>query len=135
MEFRRVLFRSSALMFAARKNDVEKVRSLIAAGANIDLRDEFGMPALNQAVVFGNLETVLALIAAGANVNIIDIVGSTAFTLAALTYNVGIMRALLDAGLKPTDEDRVKWDEAVAKGLAKGAIHVRNQDGAAGRSG
>ena len=45
---------------------------MIAAGANLNLRDEKEFTALTSAARFGNTEIVRSLIAAGATVNPID---------------------------------------------------------------
>jgi hypothetical protein len=73
----------TALIAAAHLGHVEVVRTLIAAGAPLDLVNNLGWTALIEAVVLGNgdkahIDTVEALVKAGANVDIKDRQGTSA---------------------------------------------------------
>jgi ankyrin repeat protein len=94
---------SSELIEAARTGDIDKARSLLAAGAAIDARDETGRTPLMLAAHAGNRSLVAALLAAGADVDASDDGGWTAISLA--VYNAeakrgfaDIVQALVDAG-------------------------------------
>jgi ankyrin repeat protein len=58
--------------------NVDCVRALIAAGANLEAKDRDGMTALIESAILGNADCVKALIAAGADVNAKDRHGKTA---------------------------------------------------------
>jgi len=60
------------LIAAAKKGDVEGVKSLIAKGANVNARTNYGATALHFAADRGHLEVVKALVEAGADVNAKD---------------------------------------------------------------
>jgi ankyrin repeat protein len=61
----------TTLIFAAAKNNIDAVKSLLAAGADPNDRDPNGMPVLMDSSRSGKLGIVSALIAAGADVNYI----------------------------------------------------------------
>jgi len=94
---------STELVQAVRAGDVERTRQVLAAGADIHLRDGEGATLLMLASHAGNLPLVRALIKAGAEVNASDARGWTALMKAA--YNAELDRgfadvaqALIDAG-------------------------------------
>lgn len=67
---------------ASRAGRLDEVKSLIAAGAEVNARDEVGWTALIWAAMQGDLPVAQALIAAGAEVNATDREGQTAVDLA-----------------------------------------------------
>ncbi len=79
---------------------IEKVRLLIAAGADIEARTEHGDTALQRAVIRNRLGMVELLIALGADVNAkyTGEGGGTALTLAVRSERLAITKCLLDAG-------------------------------------
>ncbi|MFQ5937799.1 MAG: ankyrin repeat domain-containing protein [Acidiferrobacterales bacterium] len=54
---------------AARKGDLDQVKQLIAAGANVNAKDKNGITPLHSAAVGNHREVAQALIASGADVN------------------------------------------------------------------
>src|SRR5438552_2692063 len=56
--------------FAAANGDLATVRSMIANGTNVDLRDNFGETALIHASREGNTDIVTELLRNGAQVNV-----------------------------------------------------------------
>ncbi|MFZ5524405.1 MAG: ankyrin repeat domain-containing protein [Pseudomonadota bacterium] len=94
---------SKELIEAVRSGDVDRLRSLLGAGAHSNLRDEEGSTLLMISSHSGNLPMVRALIDAGADVNASDERGWTPLMKAA--YNADLNRgfadvaqALIDAG-------------------------------------
>ncbi|MGE0129959.1 MAG: ankyrin repeat domain-containing protein [Blastocatellales bacterium] len=60
------------LIAAAKKGDAEAVKSLIAKGANVNARTNYGATALHFAADRGHLEVIKVLVEAGADVNAKD---------------------------------------------------------------
>jgi hypothetical protein len=60
------------LIAAVKKGDLEAVKSLIAKGANVNVRTNYGATALHFAADRGHLEIIKALVEAGADVNAKD---------------------------------------------------------------
>ncbi len=63
--------REEQLVTAAKNGKTAAVQRLLAAGADVNARNEWGNTALTEAAVRGDRETVEALLAAGADVNVI----------------------------------------------------------------
>ncbi len=73
---------SKQLIKAVEENDITLVKSLIARGANINTKNDNGMPLLNIAILKGNKEIAQMLLANGADFDARDITGKTALHLA-----------------------------------------------------
>jgi ankyrin repeat protein len=67
----------TALMFAARQGALEASRALADAGANLNLQDPDGTPALTVAIVNGHHDVARLLLERGADANVADSVGMT----------------------------------------------------------
>jgi len=67
----------TALMFAARQGAADAARALADAGANLDLQDPDGTPALTLAVVNVHHDVAALLLERGANPNVADVAGMT----------------------------------------------------------
>ena len=89
--------RLTSLMFATSRRNLEILKTLIAAEANLDLQNNEGKTALMYAVERGYLEIVEAFIAAGADLSIRDNKGMTALMHAAKTGNLEIVKVLYAA--------------------------------------
>lgn len=61
--------KNSALLLAACNGQAEKVRELLAGGAEVDARSELGNTALFYAALHGHYECAAALLVAGADPN------------------------------------------------------------------
>ncbi|MGA8863029.1 MAG: ankyrin repeat domain-containing protein [Gallionella sp.] len=94
---------SAELIEAVRAGDLDSVRSMLAAGADVNSRDSEGSTLLMLASHAGNLAMVLALIGAGAQVNACDERGWTPLMKAAYNADLDrgfadVVQALIDAG-------------------------------------
>ena len=94
-----MLANGSELLDAIRRADTKQVRAMLQAGANPDLRDAGGVPALMRAVVYLPAKDVRLFIDRGADVNASSGSGATALMWAA--PDTGKVRLLLDRGARP----------------------------------
>lgn len=85
------------LVDAAGRGDLARVRALLRAGADIELRDADGRTAILAATDGNHLDVVRELIARGANVNAQDNRRDSAFLLAGARGYIEIVRATLSA--------------------------------------
>ena len=93
---------TTALMWAA--PGVEKVRLLIAHGANVNARSETERtPLLVAAAYPGTVNLLRLLLEHGADLRAQDRGGSTALALAVRSADVEVVRFLVERGLDPTD--------------------------------
>jgi N-acyl-D-amino-acid deacylase len=94
---------ATALMWAI--PDTEKVRRLVAAGANVNARstDTGRTPLLIAANYPGTVELLKWLLSRGADLRAKDAVGFTALGLAMLSADVEVVRFLVEKGLDPND--------------------------------
>ncbi len=69
---------------------------LINSGANLDIRNDFGISPLHIAAINNNEIALTALLDAGADSNITDLDGSTPIMYAALTGNVYLLKRLVE---------------------------------------
>ena len=83
---------------AIEDDDPERVRALLAAGADVNPPRANGWTLLMSASYRGHLECVRALLGAGANVAQAQPDGSTALMFASMTRKIECARALLEAG-------------------------------------
>ncbi len=89
----------SALHVAAMKGHAEVVQALLAAGADVDQRDEcYGFTPLHLAAMEGNVDIVQMLLASGADPYKRDGEGNIAYDLAFLNRHLDVEEALLDGG-------------------------------------
>ena len=90
---------SEALFTAIEKGDVETVRLLVEAGADVNAAAGFGgNTPLHEAVEEGNAEIVQILVDAGADIEAEGFMGRTPLSLAAEEGAIEIMRILLGLG-------------------------------------
>jgi ankyrin repeat protein len=85
-------------MYAAANGDIELVRALIKAGANVKLANQLGTSAITEASIIGSAPIVEALLKAGADPNFRTPNGETPLMAAARSGNGDAAKALLDAG-------------------------------------
>ena len=89
---------TTAIMWAASNDDVELVRALIKAGANVKVKNQFGTSALTEAAIIGSASIINALIKAGADPNTKNPEGETPLMAAARSGKVEAAKVLLEAG-------------------------------------
>jgi len=97
---------STPLHWAVQHDDVAKVKSLLATGADAKATNRYGVPPLHLACVNGNEAIVTALLDAGADANTTLRGGETVLHTAARTGRVGPVKALLTRGAKVDAADR-----------------------------
>jgi len=93
------------LIMAAENGDTGRVRSLLAAGSDLEARDENGLTALMWAIRERHRETAELLLAAGADVNARDLDGQTTLMWAAYEGHLDIAQALLRIGADAEGEN------------------------------
>ena len=94
----------SALMRAAKHNNIPGVRALLKAGADVNARNGEGETALMLALNWTaetNLPVIQALLAAGADVNVHMQDGWTVLMAASMDSRENVIQALLSAGADP----------------------------------
>lgn len=95
----------TGLHIAARQKNLRYINFLIAAGANVNMRNAKGETALVVASNLGFIEAVPPLIAAGARVDESSTTGETPLITAVHNRNIALMRMLLQAGADPERTD------------------------------
>lgn len=91
------------------KNDLPKVRTLVANGANINAADANGYTPLYLASSAGLEDTVKLLLAKGANVNIRTPDGWTPLMIVSESGNLAIATTLISKGADVNAENDDKW--------------------------
>jgi uncharacterized protein len=89
---------TTPLHWAVRADDLQKVESLIRAGAKVNVSDRYGITPLNLASVNGNARIMRKLLDAGANPNAADSTGETVLMTAARTGTAEAVKLLIDRG-------------------------------------
>ncbi|MFF8595353.1 ankyrin repeat domain-containing protein [Streptomyces sp. NPDC015220] len=87
-----------ALLDAARRGDAAAVRAALAAGADLEARDEEGRTPLLRAALADQVAAAEVLVGAGADVNAQDDRQDSAWLVTGVTGSVAMMRALLPGG-------------------------------------
>ena len=89
---------TTALHWAAHRDDVETAELLIRAGADLNTENDYGVTPLSLACTNGSTAMVQKLLKAGANANAARQTGETAIMTAARTGNVEVVKLLLARG-------------------------------------
>jgi ankyrin repeat protein len=90
----------TALMFAARVGDLESAKLLVAAGANVNETDAWGVTATTMAAHSGFADVVAFLLERGADPNLAS-PGFTALHAAIMRRDEAMVRSLLAGGADP----------------------------------
>jgi ankyrin repeat protein len=85
---------------AAAAGDIQQIKSLISAGADVNAKDDKGSTPLHYAVILANKDVIELLIAGGADVNVKDDQGHTALWWAKQQENAELTDLLLKHGAK-----------------------------------
>jgi ankyrin repeat protein len=105
---------TTALMWAARTDDLEMADLLLAAGANVKASNSVGATALYQASANGNAAMIGRLLKAGADVNGTFLTtGETALMEASRSGSVEGVKLLLDRGARLNAKDSLRETTAV----------------------
>lgn len=92
------------LLREAASVDIAAVRAVLATGAPVNDRGEYGDTALNIAAEAGKADIVEALIAAGADIENLGGADKTPLMCAAFAGHVPVVRILLRAGARISDD-------------------------------
>lgn len=96
---------STALQWAAHRDDLRTVELLLAAGANANAADDHGVTPLLIACTNGKLDVAERLLAAGANPNAATASGHRPLMEASRTGRSGLVKALIAAGAEVNAAD------------------------------
>ena len=97
------------LILAAKANDVPRVRELIAAGGNVNAKDEIQDSAFLYAGAEGFNEVLQLTLAAGADVRSINRYGGTALIPASEHGHTDTVRILIAAGVPVDHVNNLGW--------------------------
>lgn len=89
---------TSALHWAVYHNDEQLIDRLLAAGAKVNFKNDYGATPMSEAAVLGNVRVIQRLLAAGADAESANIDGQTALMIIARTSNVESARRLIRHG-------------------------------------
>ncbi len=81
-----------------KKNRTDIVALLINAGANLDIKDNYGDTAVIKAAMHSNTEIAKLLVENNANLDLQDNFGYTAIIYAVQRRNIDIVKALIEKG-------------------------------------
>jgi len=112
---------STPLLYAVYDANVEEVRRLIKAGANVTIGNNYGATPMGLAGEIGNAEIIKMLLDAGANVESPNADGQTALLLVARTGNVEAAKLLVEHGAKVDAKE--KWGGQTALMWASARRH------------
>ena len=100
---------SKEILSAVIEGDVAKFKLLIAAGADLNVRDEYGQTALMGASTLGKTKWVELLIAAGADLNVRNDKHGCALSLASECDHTECVKLLIGAGADLNVYDNSGW--------------------------
>jgi len=89
---------SEELFNAIEENDINRVRELIAAGADVNKTDKYGYTAFDKSIEIGDINIIRLIVKSGANINRKDTLGYTAFDDAIQMGKEDIARLLVESG-------------------------------------
>ena len=115
----------TALHWAARRGDVDLIRMLLTAGANVGATTRLGgYTSLLMASRLGHAAAIEALVAGGADVNRADTNGTTPLMLAAASGRADAVKTLLTHGAKVDAVENTRGETALMFAAAMGRVHA-----------
>jgi ankyrin repeat protein len=111
---------TTPLHWAVYRGDVAEVKRLIANGADVNARNDYGSTPLSEAAVAGNVEVIDRLLKAGAQVDATNADGQTALMIVARTSNVEAAKLLLKRGAKVDQRETWRQQTALMWAAAEG---------------
>ena len=125
---------TTALHFAVQANDVELVRLLIGAGADVKASNRYGLRPITLAATNGSEPVLSLLLKAGADPNTVTSSGEPVVMTAARTGRVDALKRLISAGANVNARERWFGETALMWAAAEnhaGAIRALVEAGAA----
>jgi ankyrin repeat protein len=113
---------TTALYWAAEKNDVEIAQLLIRAGAQPNARTRYGATPLTMASLNGNAALIELLLEAGADANTATAEGETVLMTAARTGIAPAVKTLLDHGADPNVKEAYRGQSALMWAASEGHL-------------
>lgn len=111
---------TTALHWAANRDDLESAQMLISAGANVKAANRYGVTPLSLACLNGNGAMVRLLLKAGADANTMLPGGETALMTASRSGNVDAVKALIAAGAVVDAKESRRGQTALMWAAAEG---------------
>ena len=132
----------SLLVKALENSNTEKLKLLLEAGADVNVKNTYGYTPLMKAAFYGKLEVVKLLLESGADIEAKDKFGWTSLMVAAFYGKLEVVKLLLEAGADIEAKDEDGWTplmkatnfskntEVVKELLDAGAdVNAMNDDG------
>ena len=111
---------STALHWAAQRNQDEIVAALLAAGAKVDVKTRFNVTPLSLAAQNGNAKMIGRMLDAGADANGTSVEGQTILMSAALNGNPDAIKLLIQRGAKVNAVEPYKGQTAMMFAAGEG---------------
>jgi len=115
---------TTALHWAAYREDIETARLLLQAGANVKAENRHGATPLSAAAINGNTDIIGLLLKAGADPNTKLPDGETALMTAARSGSAGAVKLLLEAGANVNAREPSRAQTALMWAAAEGHVEV-----------
>jgi ankyrin repeat protein len=109
---------TTALHWAAHRNNLGIARALLQAGAKVNAVNELGVTPLVLAGENGNGDMVTAFLEAGANPNVLTLAGESPLMAAARSGSLMAVAALLKRGADPNAAERTRGQTALMWAVA-----------------
>ena len=110
---------STALQWAAQRDDLEMARLLLANGARVGAANRYGVTPLSLAALNGSATMIEVLLAAGADANTVVSRGQTVLMTAARSGHAAAVRALLNHGAKVDAQEDLLGETALTWAAAE----------------
>lgn len=112
------------LIKAAGRGDVQRVKALIDASADVNAKDKKGRTALMEAAFSGHADIVTLLLDKGADIQASDRFGDTALTLAADSHKTEVVKLLLNKGANTEAMDSLFGHTALMEAAINGYADI-----------